>query len=63
MNTELERLTKRIISEARNWTLWDWKIFRAKNDYWFKRDESVQQKNELGFKRWKLTKMKEYNLK
>ena len=63
MNTELERLTKRVISEARNWTLWDWKIFRAKNDYWFKRDESVQQKNELGFKRWKLTKMKEYNLK
>lgn len=61
MKRKLEDLTRDIIYQTRDWTLWDWKRFRAKDNYWFVKDESVRQGKELQFKEWKLSKIIKHN--
>jgi len=65
----------RIIQEAWDWTLWDWKKFRSLDNYWDIRDDYVRRSNRLlqkkdyskhdklenDFKLWKLKKMIKYN--
>ena len=70
-----KNITIRIIQEAWDWTLWDWKKFRSLDNYWDIRDDYVRRSNKLlqekdyfrrdklenDFKLWKLKRMIKYN--
>jgi len=70
-----KNIVKRIIKEAWDWTLWDWKKFRSLDNYWDIRDDYVRRLNKLErkedyflhdkleneFKLWKLKKMIKFN--
>ena len=70
-----KNITIRIIQEAWDWTLWDWKKFRSLDNYWDIRDDYVRRSNKLlqkkdysrhnelenNFQLWKLKKMIKFN--
>ena len=70
-----KNISQRIIHEAKDWTLWDWKKFRSLDDYWDINDDYVFRLNKLlqekdyfrrdklenEFKLWKLKRMIKYN--